>query len=217
MYQPRPLSLLRAGQSASNSFILIARQSSRTSNFNVFCFARPGIEPPTSRMPGETLNHYTTRPWYSQKEEKENAEINVVPEPYRQGVIINILTAVTSEGWRSRNTSVLAFDLRHQFERCDWLRIRQPDLDARTSAKSSPGPWPLMEAGVSNKPRVWVTTTLSLEQTITFRELQQVTSETSDLENRQAAVSVITRCGTFRTIAVVRTEICRSVAYRHVI
>ncbi len=33
--------------------MLSAKQSSRTSNFNVFCLTRPGIEPPTSRMPGE--------------------------------------------------------------------------------------------------------------------------------------------------------------------
>ncbi len=46
--------------------MLSAKQSSRTSNFNVFCSTRPGIEPPTSRMPGETLNHYTTRTRYLQ-------------------------------------------------------------------------------------------------------------------------------------------------------
>ncbi len=33
--------------------VLSAKQSSRTSNFNVLCLTRPGIEPPTSRMPGE--------------------------------------------------------------------------------------------------------------------------------------------------------------------
>ncbi len=36
-----------------NSFMLSAKQISRTSNFNVFCLTRPGIEPSTSRMPGE--------------------------------------------------------------------------------------------------------------------------------------------------------------------
>ncbi len=34
-------------------FALIAKQISRTSNFNVCCLTRPGIEPPTSRIPGE--------------------------------------------------------------------------------------------------------------------------------------------------------------------
>ncbi len=53
MSQPRPLFWLRAGQTVSNSFVLSAKQSSRTSNFNVFWLTRPGIEPPTSRMPGE--------------------------------------------------------------------------------------------------------------------------------------------------------------------
>ncbi len=61
MSQSRPLFWLRAGQTISNSFVLSAKQSSRTSNFNVFCLTRAGIEPPTSRMPG-TLNYYTTRP-----------------------------------------------------------------------------------------------------------------------------------------------------------
>ncbi len=37
----------------SLSFVLSAKQSSRTSNFNVFCLMWPGIEPPTSRVPGE--------------------------------------------------------------------------------------------------------------------------------------------------------------------
>ncbi len=37
----------------SNSFMLSAKQSSTTSNFNVFCLSRPGIEPPTSRTTGE--------------------------------------------------------------------------------------------------------------------------------------------------------------------
>ncbi len=53
MSQPRPLFWLRAGQMVSISFVLSAKQSSRTSNFNVFCLTRPGIEPPTSSMPGE--------------------------------------------------------------------------------------------------------------------------------------------------------------------
>ncbi len=46
-----------------NSFVLSAKQSRRTSNFNVFCLTRPGIEPLTSRM--RTLNHYTTRPRFN--------------------------------------------------------------------------------------------------------------------------------------------------------
>ncbi len=45
MSQPRPLFWLRAGQTVSNSFVLSAKQSSRTSNFNVFCLTWPGIEP----------------------------------------------------------------------------------------------------------------------------------------------------------------------------
>ncbi len=53
MSQPRPWFWLRAGQTVSNSFVLSAKQSSRTSNLNVFCLTRPGIEPPTSRMSGE--------------------------------------------------------------------------------------------------------------------------------------------------------------------
>ncbi len=40
MFQPRPLFWLRAGQTVSNSFGLSAKQSSRTSNFNVFCLTR---------------------------------------------------------------------------------------------------------------------------------------------------------------------------------
>ncbi len=36
----------------SNSFVLSAKQSSKTSNFKVFFYAA-GIEPPTSRMPAE--------------------------------------------------------------------------------------------------------------------------------------------------------------------
>ncbi len=38
---------------ASNSFVLSVKQSSRTSNCNFFCLTRPGIEPPSCRMPGE--------------------------------------------------------------------------------------------------------------------------------------------------------------------
>ena len=60
MFQPIPLSWLRAGQSVSNSFMLSVMQSSRTYNFNVFCLTRSGIEPPTSRMPGGCLT--TTLP-----------------------------------------------------------------------------------------------------------------------------------------------------------
>ncbi len=54
MFQPRPLFWLRASQTVSNSVVLSAKQSSRTSNFNVFCLTRLGIEPPTSRMPDST-------------------------------------------------------------------------------------------------------------------------------------------------------------------
>ncbi len=45
----------RGSQPVSNSYVLSAKQSSRTSNFNVCCLTRPGIEPPTSQthMPGE--------------------------------------------------------------------------------------------------------------------------------------------------------------------
>ncbi len=49
MSQPR----LRASQSVSHTYVLSAKQSSRTLNFNIFCLTRPGIEPPTSRMPVE--------------------------------------------------------------------------------------------------------------------------------------------------------------------
>ena len=49
MSQPGPLSWLRTGgQLVSNTYVLSAKQSSRTSNFNVFGFTRPGIEPSTS-------------------------------------------------------------------------------------------------------------------------------------------------------------------------
>ncbi len=51
--QPKPLSWPLARQSVSNSCVLSAKQSSRTSNFNVFCLKRPVIGPPTSLMSGE--------------------------------------------------------------------------------------------------------------------------------------------------------------------
>ncbi len=50
MSQPRPLFWLRATQTVSNSFVLSAKQSSRTSNLNVFCLTRPGIEPPFGNL-----------------------------------------------------------------------------------------------------------------------------------------------------------------------
>ncbi len=37
----------------SNSFVLSAKQSSRTSYFKAFCLAWPGIKSPTYRQPGE--------------------------------------------------------------------------------------------------------------------------------------------------------------------
>ncbi len=60
MSQPRPLFWLRAGQTVSNSFVLSAKQSSRTSNLNVFDAAGDR----TTNLPHarRTLNHYTTRP-----------------------------------------------------------------------------------------------------------------------------------------------------------
>ena len=63
MSQPKLLSWLQASQSVANSFMLSAKQSSRTSNFNVFCLTWPRIEPPTSCMPGERST--TTLPSHS--------------------------------------------------------------------------------------------------------------------------------------------------------
>ncbi len=59
MSQPRPLSWLRAGQSVSNPFMLSAKQSSRTSTFNVFCLTRPGSnhQPPACQANAQPL-HY---------------------------------------------------------------------------------------------------------------------------------------------------------------
>ncbi len=53
MSQPKPLFWLQAGQTVCNYFVLSAKQSTRTSNFNVSCLTQLRIEPPTSRMPGE--------------------------------------------------------------------------------------------------------------------------------------------------------------------
>ncbi len=53
--QPRPLSWLWTGQSVSNSFLLSAnkdaKQSSRTSNFNVFLFDATGDRHPPPPLP----------------------------------------------------------------------------------------------------------------------------------------------------------------------
>ncbi len=59
-----------AGQSVSNSFMLSAKQSSRTSNFNVVCLTWPRIEPPTSCMPGE--HSTTTLPGRGPVDKEEN-------------------------------------------------------------------------------------------------------------------------------------------------
>ncbi len=59
-YKTRPLPWLRACQSVSNSYVLSAKQGSRTSKFNVlFNAAADG----TTNIPhaSRTLNNYTTR------------------------------------------------------------------------------------------------------------------------------------------------------------
>ncbi len=47
------ITLAPSSQWVSNSFMLSSKQRSRTSNFNVLYLMQPGIERPTSRMPGE--------------------------------------------------------------------------------------------------------------------------------------------------------------------
>ncbi len=54
------------------------RPGSRTSNFNVFCLTRPGIEPPTSRMPGKCST--TTLPAVSSDQMCESSQSDSVTE-----------------------------------------------------------------------------------------------------------------------------------------
>ncbi len=66
MSQPRPLFWLWSGQTVSNSFVLSAKQSSRTSNFNVFwSFVWRGRgshhQPPTCQVKAQPL-HYPVPP-----------------------------------------------------------------------------------------------------------------------------------------------------------
>ena len=63
MFQPRPLYWIQAGQLVSNSFVLSASQSSRTSNFNVFSLTRPGTrghQPPACQANVQQLHYPVT-------------------------------------------------------------------------------------------------------------------------------------------------------------
>ncbi len=71
--QPWQLSWLQAYRPVSNSYVLSAKQQrSRTSNFNVFCLTRPGIEllqlsPATTALPGCGNFYCATNTYYGMR------------------------------------------------------------------------------------------------------------------------------------------------------